>query len=80
MLPALSASLSVPPLAVTLAGGWQYFLLAVAGLLVSLLSLYTRRGSGMDQHPYANRCADAPGSSTLSHDESAAPRYPRATR
>jgi hypothetical protein len=83
MLPVLSASVSLSPLAVALAGGWQYFLLAVAALLVSLVSLYTRRGSGIDQHPYARRYTDAPGAvgpSTLSHDESAATRYTRGTR
>jgi hypothetical protein len=74
---------SFVPLAFVLAGGWQFFLVAVGMLVVSLIMLYTRRGSGINQRPYANQYTNAPGalgSSTLAHDESAATRYTRGTR
>ena len=71
------------PLALAMAGGWQFFLVAVGLLLLSLVLNYTRRGSGINQRPYANAYTSAPGAqgpSTLSHDESAARRYTRGTR
>ena len=74
---------SVAPLAFALAGGWQFFLIAIGMLVLSLIMLYTRRGSGINQRPYANVYSSAPGAkipSTLSHDESAATRYTRGTR
>jgi hypothetical protein len=48
-----------------------------------IYGLYTVRGSGINQRPYAQRYGDAPGAeipSVLSHDESAATRYTRGTR
>lgn len=75
--------LSVTPLAVALAGGWEYFVAAMALLLLALSFNYTRRGSGINQHPYGNPYTNAPGSyraSTLSHDQDAAARYTRGTR
>ena len=75
---------SFAPVAVVLAGGWQVFLAFLILLLVATVySLYTRRGSGINQRPYGNVYTSAPGangSSTLSHDESAARRYTRGTR
>jgi hypothetical protein len=75
---------SVAPVAVALAGGWQVFLAVILILLVATVhNLYTRRGSGINQRPYANVYTSAPGaqgSSTLSHDENAALRYTRGTR
>jgi hypothetical protein len=75
---------SLAPAAVALAGGWQVFLAVVVLLLLATIySLYTRRGSGINQRPYANVYTSAPGaqgSSVLSHDESAARRYTHGTR
>ncbi|GAC1438739.1 MAG: hypothetical protein NVSMB51_15220 [Solirubrobacteraceae bacterium] len=51
--------------------------------LAVIYSLYTRRGSGINQHPYGDMRGDAPGalgSSVLHHDESAATRYTRGTK
>jgi hypothetical protein len=67
-----------------LAGGSGIFLaFVVVFILATIYSLYTRRGSAINQRPYANAYTDAPGalgSSVLSHDESAASRYTRGTR
>jgi hypothetical protein len=72
------------PAAFSLAGGWQVFLgFIVVFLLATIHSLYTRRGSGINQRPYGNvysAASGARGSSVLSHDESAAARYTRGTR
>jgi hypothetical protein len=68
----------------SLAGGAWYFLAFVLLLLGAVsYGLYTRTGSGISQRPYGNAYSNAPGargSSTLSHDESAARRYTRGTR
>ena len=70
--------------AITLAGGSGIFLaFVVLFALATIYGLYTRRGSAINQRPYANAYTDAPGalgSSVLSHDESAASRYTRGTR
>ncbi len=70
--------------AITFAGGSGIFLLfVVIYALATIYSLYTRRGSAINQRPYGNAYTDAPGakgSSVLSHDESAASRYTRGTR
>ena len=71
------------PAAYSVAGGWEFFLIGIGLLLLSLILNYTRRGSGINQRPYANAYTSAPGalgSSTLSHDQSAASRYTRGTR
>jgi hypothetical protein len=68
----------------TLAGGSLIFaIFLVVFTLAVIYGLYTRRGSGINQRPYANAYTNAPGaqgSSVLSHDESAATRYTRGTR
>jgi len=51
--------------------------------LVIIYSLYTRRGSGINQHPYRDPYGDAPGAwrqSTIAHDTRAAADYVRGTR
>jgi hypothetical protein len=67
-----------------LAGGSGIFLaFVVVFTFATIYGLYTRRGSAINQRPYANAYTDAPGaqgSSVLSHDESAASRYTRGTR
>lgn len=70
--------------AIVLAGGaWIFAAFIVLFLLATTYGLYTRRGSGINQRPYANAYTSAPGArgpSTLSHDQSAATRYTRGTR
>jgi hypothetical protein len=69
---------------IELAGGAWIFLAFILIWTASIIyGLYTRRGSGINQRPYANVYSSAPGAkipSTLSHDESAATRYTRGTR
>lgn len=51
--------------------------------LVVVFSLYTRRGSAINQHPYRDPYGDAPGAwrrSSLAHDERASIQYARGTR
>jgi hypothetical protein len=66
-----------------LAGGAVIFAaFIVLQFVVVVYSLYTRRGSGINQHPYRNPYGDAPGASrrsSLSHDKRAA-IYARGTR
>ncbi len=66
------------------AGGTLIFAgFVVIYFLVVAFSLYTRRGSGINQHPYRDPYGDAPGASrksSLSHDERASIQYPRGTR
>jgi hypothetical protein len=68
----------------TLADGSLIFAAFIVVFLVATIyGLYTRRGSAINQRPYANVYTSAPGArgpSTLSHDQSAARRYTRGTR
>jgi len=69
---------------ISLAGGWQIFggFIVVFGI-AAIYSLYTRRGSGINQRPWNSPYGDSPGArgaSVLHHDESAATRYTRGTR
>jgi hypothetical protein len=67
-----------------LAGGTFIFAgFVVVYFLVIVYSLYTRAGSGINQHPYRNPYGDAPGASrksSLSHDERESIQYPRGLR
>jgi hypothetical protein len=67
-----------------LSGGALIFIAFVVIYALAVIhSLYTRRGSAINQRPYANAYTNAPGArgaSVLSHDESAARRYTRGTR
>lgn len=67
-----------------LAGGALIFGLFVVGYFVVLVfSLYTRRGSAINQHPYRDPYGDAPGAaraSSLSHDERSSIDFARGTR
>ena len=48
-----------------LADGSWIFLASIILLLISLVAgLYTRAGSGINDHPYARRYSDAPGANT----------------
>jgi hypothetical protein len=64
-------------------GAWIFLAFILIWTVSIIYGLYTRRGSGINQRPYANVYSSAPGAkipSTLSHDESAATRYTRGTR
>jgi hypothetical protein len=64
-------------------GAWIFLAFILIWTASISYGLYTRRGSGINQRPYANVYSSAPGAkipSTLSHDESAATRYTRGTR
>ena len=67
-----------------LAGGAEIFgAFIVLYTLVIIYSLYTRRGSGINQHPYRDPMGDAPGAarpSSLSHDTRASIQFARGTR
>ena len=67
-----------------LAGGTLIFAgFVVLFFFVVAFSLYTRRGSAINQHPYRDPYGDAPGAwrkSSLSHDERAPIDYARGTR
>ena len=39
----------------------MFLLLAIVMLLVGVLTIYTRRGSGISQHPYKHVYGGAPG-------------------
>ena len=66
------------------AGGTAIFVLfVVLYLLVVTYGLYTRAGSGINQHPYNNPYGDSPGASrkrSLGHDERATFGSARGTR
>jgi hypothetical protein len=68
----------------TYAGGALIFgVFIVIALLVFVYATYTRRGSGINQHPYMNPYGDAPGAwrkSSLTHDPRASIRFPRGLR
>jgi hypothetical protein len=67
-----------------LAGGALIFgAFLLVYFLVVVYSLYTRRGSGINQHPYRDPYGDAPGAwrqSSLSHDERASIHFAPGTR
>ncbi len=67
-----------------LAGGAIIFgLFVVVYFGVVVYSLYTRRGSAINQHPYRDPYGDQPGAwrqSSLSHDERSSIDYARGTR
>ena len=66
------------------AGGAIIFgVFIVLALLVFVYSTYTRRGSGINQHPYMNPYGDSPGAwrkSSLSHDPRASIHFARGLR
>jgi hypothetical protein len=67
-----------------LAGGAAIFgVFIVVYFLVVVYSMYTRRGSGINQRPYRDPYGDAPGAtgpSKLAHDTSVYDRFTRGTR
>ena len=70
--------------AITLAGGSGIFATFIVLFTIAVIySLYSRRGSGINQHPYANAYSSSPGatgSSTLGSDRVAASNLTRGTR
>jgi hypothetical protein len=71
-------------IAIALAGGSGIFAaFLVVFTFAVVYSLYSRRGSGINQHPYANAYSSAPGatgSSTIGNDRVAARNLTRGTR
>jgi hypothetical protein len=69
---------------VTLVGGSFIFLAFIVVFFFAVVhGLYTRAGSGINQHPYRDPYGDAPGAarkSSLSHDERASIHFARGTR
>jgi hypothetical protein len=67
-----------------LSGGAAIFgLFIVFYFVVVVYSMYTRRGSAINQRPYGNTQNDAPGAkgaSSLAHDDGAYHRWTRGTR
>ena len=67
-----------------LAGGAVIFgAFLIVYLAVVIYTLYTRRGSGINQHPYRDPYGDAPGAarkSSIGHDPRASIQYARGTR
>jgi hypothetical protein len=52
-----------------LSGGWAIFLVFLVVFTIGvIIALYTRRGSGMDHHPYRHVHGGAPGASIESDD------------
>jgi len=70
--------------AFTLAGGaWIFAAFIVLFTLAAIYGLYTRRGSGISQRPYANAYSNAPGAkgaSSVGNDRIAASNLTRGTR
>jgi len=71
-------------LAITLAGGSGIFAAFIVLFTIAVIySLYSRRGSGINQHPHGNVYTNAPGangSSTVGNDRIAAQNLTRGTR
>jgi hypothetical protein len=60
---------------IALAGGSSIFLAALLVFLVGvILALYTRRGSGIDHHPYRNAWGGAPAATLPCDDYSGSER------
>jgi cbb3-type cytochrome oxidase subunit 3 len=70
--------------AFTLAGGSGIFAAFIVLFTIAVTySLYSRRGSGINQHPHGNVYTNAPGasgSSTVGNDRIAAANLTRGTR
>ena len=45
-------------------GAWIFLAFTLLFVVALLLGLYTRLGSGINDHPYARRYGDAPGADT----------------
>jgi hypothetical protein len=69
---------------ITFAGGaWIFAAFLVFFTFATIYSLYTTRGSGINQRPYANAYSNAPGAkgaSTVGNDRVAAQNLTRGTR
>jgi hypothetical protein len=69
---------------ISLAGGaWIFAAFIVFFFFATIYGLYTARGSGISQRPYANAYSNAPGAkgaSTVGNDRVAAQNLTRGTR
>lgn len=67
-----------------IAGGAAIFALFIVIYFAAVVySLYTRRGSGINHHPYGQAFGDTPGASlpsTMEHDRTAASLWTHGTR
>ena len=58
-----------PIVVIALAGGaWIFLGVVVLFLIGAVIAMYTRKGSGMDLHPYRHVHGGAPGADSPAHD------------
>ena len=64
-------------------GAWIFMAIVASWSTLTMIGLYTRRGSGINQRPWRNPAlgqTGADGSSVLDHDRVAAQNLTRGTR
>jgi hypothetical protein len=61
-------------------GAWIFLGVVIAFLIGAVIAMYTRRGSGMDLHPYRHVHGGAPGADTPRHDYGGSDRTEAAER
>jgi hypothetical protein len=49
-------------------GAWIFLGVVIAFLIGAVIAMYTRKGSGMDLHPYRHVHGGAPGADSPAHD------------
>jgi hypothetical protein len=49
-------------------GAWIFLGVVIAFLIGAIIAMYTRKGSGMDLHPYRHVHGGAPGAASPAHD------------
>ena len=49
-------------------GAWIFLGVVILFLIGAVIAMYTRRGSGMDHHPYRHVHGGAPGADSPTHD------------
>ena len=61
-------------------GAWIFLGVVIAFLIGAVIAMYTRKGSGMDLHPYRHVHGGAPGADTAAHDYGGSDRTSAAER
>jgi hypothetical protein len=61
-------------------GAWIFLGVVIAFLIGAIIAMYTRKGSGMDLHPYRHVHGGAPGADTAAHDYGGSDRTEAAER
>jgi hypothetical protein len=61
-------------------GAWIFLGVVIAFLIGAIIAMYTRKGSGMDLHPYRHVHGGAPGADTPRHDYGGSDRTEAAER